>query len=119
MILVTGASSNVGGEIPLRIRFRALQPFTLECLGPGLVLDEVMIVIIPPFSTLHQTFSAAMSVPGHISNSMEVPEPVEPWCVTVSAFFIGGTGFIVRRADVRMTFEFDSSGSRNDDEDEQ
>lgn len=70
------------------VQYRLIQPDNpTDCLGPGLVIDEIMRVVVPGFDSLHQVFPESLEVPGQWRNSnmAVVDPPTAPICVVAFA----------------------------------
>jgi hypothetical protein len=71
-------------QVAALVQYRLIQPDDpTNCLGPGLVIDEIMRVVVPGLESLHQVFPESLEVPGHWRNSiMAVADPpTAPICV--------------------------------------
>lgn len=71
-------------QLAALVQYRLIQPNNpTDCLGPGLVIDEIMRVVVPGHDSLHQVFPESLEVPGHWRNSIMavVDPPTTPVCV--------------------------------------
>lgn len=71
-------------QVATLVQYRLIQPDDpTDCLGPGVVVDEIMRVVVPGLESLHQVFPESLDVPGQWRNSiMAVAEPpTAPICV--------------------------------------